>query len=325
MMEHVAWQQIVGAHTVDWNVFNSEYCQWMFEDMASEYSNPEILKNILAKSSMIPMGTLDINSLRYRENDNEKPIIIYNHRLQQYKGYQKTMEIFQKLWDEGLRFEVVVTSSTAENTKRVLKLPFVRLELCATRADYLNVLKTGDLNVTNSSHETFCISAVESMAFGQPLIGPNGITFPQITGAKELGYPYLFDTEDQQVDMVRKMLTDVSERRKWGQRLSKYVRSRFNHIVWASQYADLIDELISNKRFTPSTPDDVLSFIRKKLDLNDGASVRDFWNAIGQVPVNGRRPFGSQSLPYVKLVRLVRHVGGSVRIDDGVQRVYANR
>ena len=322
MMEHVAISQCMGAYCSDWNVFNSDHCRDMFFETASEFLALDKIDSIKARSSMIPMGTLE-PSLRYVENDNEIPVIIYNHRLQTYKNYKETMEILQSLWDEGLRFKVVVTSSSSENSSRVMAYPFVEFKLCATREDYLKVLKTGDLNVTNSQHETFCMSAVESMACGQPLVAPNGVTFPQITGREENNYPFLFSSDEDQRFILRSLLTDRDQRRKWGRSLSEYVRREFTRHGWAERYAGLSEKLLSDVRYAPKTADDVLEDMGKRLKLNNGSELKDFWNECAQRKINGRIPWGSQSLSYTKLVRLVRLLGGSVKIVDGEARVFS--
>jgi glycosyltransferase involved in cell wall biosynthesis len=320
-MDHDAFAQLFGARFAEWNVFNSDHCWEMFRDISQMYLNDKTVNDIFEKSSMIPMGTLE-DSLRYRVNDNDVPIIIYNHRLQTYKNYKHTFELLNELYQEGYKFKVYVTSSSAENTVKILSYPFVELKLCATREDYLSVLSTGDLNVTNSQHETFCMSAVESMALGQCLIAPLGITFPQITGKGMNAYPYLFTSDSEQLAFLRKLLTDKDERQKWGQVLSEFVRKNFSRLAWADSYAALIEDKLSDKKYVPGTKDDVLEDMKMRLEANDGCEIKEFWNIVAQRKINGRIPWGSQSLSYTKLGRLVRLLGGSVRIDRGKCRVY---
>jgi hypothetical protein len=324
MMEHVALSQCMGAYCSDYNVFDSDHCETMFFETAGEFLNAEKLESIRRRSEVIPLGTLE-SSLRYVERPRtETPVIIYNHRLQTYKNYKTTMEVLQSLWNEGLRFRCIVTSSSSENSSRVMSYPFVEFKLCATREDYLKVLREGDLNVTNSQHETFCMSAVESMACGQCLIAPQGVTFPQITGQSENGYPYLFRDEQDQRSFIRKLVQEKEERTHWGSILSRHVISSYNRTRWADSYATLVDGLLSDPKYVPNTKEDVLEDMRKRLRLNNGIELKDFWNECAQRKINGRIPWGSQSLSYTKLVRLIRRLGGSVRIEDGECRVYSS-
>jgi glycosyltransferase involved in cell wall biosynthesis len=323
MMEHVALSQCMGAYCSDYNVFDSDHCETMFFETAGEFLNAEKLESIRKRSEVIPLGTLE-SSLRYVERPRvEQPTIIYNHRLQTYKNYKDTLEILQKLWNEGLRFRVIVTSSSSENSSRVMHYPFVEFKLCATREDYLKVLRQGDLNVTNSQHETFCMSAVESMACGQCLIAPDAVTFPQITNKKENGYPYLFSDEADQMRILRKLIGSYEERTHWGRVLSRHVRQSYNRTKWADSYSSLVERLLSDGKYVPNTAEDVLEDMGKRLRLNNGIELKDFWNECAQRKINGRIPWGSQSLSYTKLVRLIRLLGGSVRIEDGECRVYS--
>jgi glycosyltransferase involved in cell wall biosynthesis len=323
MMEHVALSQIMGAYCSDWNVFNSQHCREMFFETAGEYFCDSKIQEIEKKSSNIPMGTLE-PVLRYTEASNEIPIIIYNHRLQIYKNYKTTFKIFDEIYQSGLKFKVIVTSSSPDNSSKIMKYPFVEFRLCATREEYLKVLRTGDLNVTNSQHETFCMSAVESMACGQCLIAPDSVTFPEITGQSETKYPYLFSSEAEQKELLVKLLKSKRLRKQWGRVLSEYVIREFGRSTWASRYASLTEDLLSDPKYVPNTAEDVVEDMKARLKLNNNSVLRDFWNECAQRRVNGRIPWGSQSLSYTKLVRLVRLMGGSVKIIKGEARVFSS-
>jgi len=318
-MEHIAFAQCMGAAMSDWNIFPSEYARWMFDDMSKDFLNDQTRSGILDLSSIIPIGVLE-GSLSYRNNENPVPIIIYNHRLQNYKNYMDTFRILGELYAAGLKFKLVVTAGAPDMTSRVHELPFAELRMCATRDEYLKAISIGDLNVTNSQHETFCISAIESMALGQPLIAPDGITFPQITLRPQTGYPYLFKNEEEQKAMIIKLVNDKDERLKWGRTMSEAVKREFNNIVWAHRIAELMEANFDKVVLNPK--EENIAWIEQNLRLNAGAGIREFWNLVACHEVNGKYPWGTQSLPMPKLVRLIRHLGGSTRIEGGIQRVY---
>lgn len=316
---HVAFAQLSGAIFADHNVFNSDYCRWMLFDNAKRWLNQETMEIIAAKSSQIPYGTLEPELLPV-ETDNPVPVIAYNHRLQAYKNFQRTFELLDELYQEGLRFRVRYMNNTTEMTTQIAKYPFVEIKLCANRRDYLAALRGCDLNVTNSQHETFCIAAIESMALGQPLIAPNGITFPEITGRETTRYPYLFTSPEEQKAMVRHLLTHEADRRRWGLVMSEWVRSHYQSPLWAERYAALFEQY---NDIQLGVADDAKEMVAEKLRRNSGMAVAELFLVIQATRVNGRQPFGNQSLPLTKLVRLVRDLGGSVQMKEGVQRAYA--
>lgn len=318
---NVAMCQCMGASLADWNVFNSDHCQRMFEETASLWFKPEIIADVTARSTRINYGTLEPSLVPLERPGNDVPIIAYNHRLQAYKQWAKTFEVLGELWNEGLRFKVRYLNNTAENTTRILSYPFVEMRLCANRSQYLDQLRQCDLNVTNSLHETFCIAAIESMALGQPLIAPDGVTFPEITGRKELDYPYLFDDRNQQKAMIRRLLTDADERKQWGTRLSEFVRREFNSTLWAQRYAELFESLVGSVPLNPAA--DSLEFVRQTIDRISGSTFKEYMNAVKHKPVGDRIPFSSQSFPSGKALRLARQLGATVVMEKGEQRIYA--
>lgn len=316
---HVAMAQIQGAYLSDWNVFNSDWCASMLRDNVRKWYSTEVEQRIFANSSRIDYGTLE-TSLTPIETGNDLPVIAYNHRLQAYKNWDTTFEVLQELWNEGERFLVRFMNNTSENTSRIAKYPFVEINLCATRRDYLRVLRTCDLNVSNSQHETFCIAAIESMALGQPLVAPDGITFPEITGRKTTNYPYLFNSIAEQKSMIRQLLRDADERRRWGKVLSEHVRSSYNQVYWAEQYAALFERL-TDVVYAP--PDDTMRMFTDAVLRSSGKTTREVYQAINNSKTpDGRQPFSNQSLPFTKLIRMVRQIGGRVEMKNGKQVIY---
>lgn len=318
-LEAVAFQQIGGALFSDWNVFDSEWCRQMFVETAQNWMLPSAINTVLGRSTLIPYGTLDPAWVP-GPRENAIPVIAYNHRLQGYKNWRDTFDILQEIYDEGIQFRVKFLNNTADNTSHIAKLPFVDIALSQTHAEYIEKLKGCDLNVSNSSHETFCISAVESMALGQPFIGPDAMTFPEITGKKSNGYPYLFHNREEQKAMLRQLLTDRAKRIEWGNKVSEHVRANYVRPIWAERYARLFEERTGLLKL--GTPPDVLEFAREKLLKAGRMEIRDYYNLIRDTKINGRIPISNQSFPIVKIARLVKHIGGTVRIINGQQYVW---
>ncbi len=209
-------------------------------------------------------------------------------------------------------------NNTTEKTAQIAHYPFVEVHMCATRDEYLRVLRACDLNVTNSVHETFCISAIESMALGQPLVAPNGVTFPQITG----GSPYLFSSEGEQKEILRKLLTNRELREDVGRRLSEHVRASYNNTLWAERYAELFEEL--TEKVIPGTKGETLERVADCLKENSGKTTRQVYNAVQKIRnEDGSQPLPNQSCSMTRLVRLARKVGGRVVMEKGEQRIYA--
>lgn len=317
--DHVAWAQIGGGVLSDWNIFHTAHCRAMWAETAAKWLTPQTIEQVLARSSHIPIGVLE-PTLAPRPRMNDVPIIIYNHRLQHYKNYRDTFELLDELHREGVPFKVWFTNSTPDKIGVITGYPFVEIKLCATRDVYLKTIAQGDLNVTNSSHETFCIAAAESMALGQPIVAPAGVTFPEITGQAENGYPYLFRSRDEQKAMLRKLLAEPAERLRWGATLSAYVKKEYNAQLWAERHAALWEKLQPQAGTIRDPRSEQM--IAEQLRIYSGSTLRELYTAVTSQKIDGHKPFGSNSLPLVKLARIVRTLGGRVKMENGAQRVY---
>lgn len=319
--EHVLWLQLMGSICADANVFNSDHMRDMLIEEARDRLSPAMLARIESTAHRIDLGTIE-NEWKEVDHQTDLPVIAYNHRLQGYKRWRVTFDVLNDLWQEGLRFRVRYTSSTIDNVGAIRSLPFVEVRLCATRAEYLDALSGCHLNVTNSVHETFCISAVESMAQGQPLVAPDSVTFPQITGAASgNGYPYLFASRDEQKAHLRRLITDPTERARAGALVRKHTLASYTQRLWVERYCDLFGQLVEahainvDERLVAEAG----AILRKQ--GAKGATVREFYNKLQRVRINGKGPVGDQSFPLAKVIRLARLAGGKVCMRAGEQRI----
>jgi len=319
-MANVWWTQLNGTILADWNVYNSDYTRTLVLDNCREALHPDLVQKIEQSGSRIYLGTLE-QSLEYHETGNEVPVIAYNHRLQGYKRWRDTMQVLDELYQEGVKFKLRYMNTNRENTAYLAQYPWAEICLVRTRDEYLEALRGCDLNVTHSMYETFCISAVESMALGQPLVAPNDCTFPEITGRATTNYPYLFDDASECKAMLRRLLTVERERKHWGRVVSDYVRSTFNSRLWAEQYSELFERLDAERVWTPK--DGNKEAFAECLIAHHGQPFTEFYKALMKLKVNGKGPFGAQSCPMSRASRMVRRFGGSIRVRGGRQFVYA--
>jgi glycosyltransferase involved in cell wall biosynthesis len=322
-MENIAAAQVLGALQADSNVFNSDHCQSMFRETAAHFLNEARLADIEATSTRIDYGTLEAGLVPDpKRTPNDVPVFAYNHRLMAYKRFQETFAVLDELHREGLQFRVRYMNNTRDGFAKIAHHPFVELRLCPDRESYLEALRSCDLNVTNSVHETFCIAAIESMALGQPLIAPMGITFPQITGATTGNrYPFLFKSTAEQKQHLRRLITDPELRASWGGVVSKHVRESYNAELWAQRYAELFERL--DAPLTINAPEDTTEAGRALLRASSGMPFHEFRKRLYAIRIGGRQPFSNQSWPMSKIQRFVRQLGGRVAFSRKEQVVHA--
>ena len=231
------WLQLGGSIASDRLVYASQHCYDMAQDSFSRYVTPEVMESLNRRSQVLLFGLLSGDEPRSpRASGKKLPVMLYNHRFELYKQPHKTWEVYKTLRQQGYQFDIWVTQALGQKTK---EYPAEHLIHAPERDDYLRqIASVCAINTINSTHETYCISAVDSMAVGHLVVLPNAITFPELVPQD---YPYLFSDEEQQTKMLAYILsTWPREYNKWGPVLSEYVRTKFSLKCYVEQYAPVL-------------------------------------------------------------------------------------
>ena len=197
---HIRFAQLVGSLGADINYFHTQYCYKMLEEEAEDMFLPKVIDKIKEKS-IVSLGGY-ANHIPSTDKY-EKFTFIYNHRLDGYKNWKITFNQFDKLWDKGLKFQVILTAGDKDNINTIVKKPYAIVKSFTKHEDYIRELSKCHANTINSRHETYCISIAESIMNDQVVILPNRLTFPELTGKD---YKYLFEDEDEQFDMLFRII-----------------------------------------------------------------------------------------------------------------------
>lgn len=308
--EHVILAQLAGALCVPTNVVNSEHCTSMLMDNAREYLSVAQATRLERSLQKISYGTLTDADLALQQPRHDVFTFAFNHRLQDYKQWRKTFQMFDLLWAAKRgKFAVQLHSSIAsDHIGDVASRPYVRVVHAPTREDYMRSLSKCHANVTNSLHETFGVAAIESMAFGQALVAPSGVTFPEITGrAAGNGYGLLFQNEDQQYATMTALVDYPEMWQKHGAIAQKHVLAHYT--------ADETSRNVS-ALFAALSHKDVLSGLKRRREWEALIGSRPRWSidelrmkAYGSANDAGGNLAADQSFPVIKIKRLANEMG----------------
>lgn len=228
------WQQMGGTIAADAVVLNSRHTARMMTESFSEYLTAEQMQAIGDKSIVLPFGLVD-GRFDVPIRPHPRPVFVYNHRFEQYKNPVMTGEVLTSLRASGCDFEVWVSQATDQRWKQ---FPVDRVVGHPDQHRYIENIAVPAVNTLNSQHETFCISAQDSIALGHLLVAPDGVTFPELVPE---GYPFLFRDESEQ----RAMLAGILDRwpadwQEWSPRLRAFARERFGFERYIGAYSTLL-------------------------------------------------------------------------------------
>ncbi len=303
--------QQTACFLVDMNIFNSHYCYKMMVENMKKYLNDETIAKM--KYKIIHFALLDPDYYpKPQPADLKKIKIIYNHRLSDYKNYQITFKLLNELWKKYQNFEVFVTNPNAENFSKISHYPFVRGISCANHKDYLEILKTCHLNITNSQHETFCISALESLAMGQILVAPNGITFPELTYPN---YPFLFNSLAEQREILEKIFSNPKIIEQYREEIYKKTWEKFYYEIMVQEYYNLFTQLEKEYR---------LGNFKKSVFkvLNYIKTLKGFKSLKELSTIFKRFNLGQQAFPLIKIKKLLNSLGYKDYFHNSVQGIF---
>jgi glycosyltransferase involved in cell wall biosynthesis len=294
------WLQIGGSIASDRLVYASQHCYDMAQDSFGQYVTSEVLEDLNRRSKVLLFGLLSGDeTCAPKASVRHSPVMLYNHRFELYKQPKKTWEAFAALRSQGYKFDIWVTQALGQKTK---DYPADKLIHAPDRADYLeHIASAAAINTINSTHETYCISVVDSMAVGHIVVLPDSVTFPELVPPD---YPYLFKDEKQQVEMLGHILsTWPHEYNKWSKVLSSHARKRFNVVDYVKQYAPVLHAAenehrqAQKKSSTQKTLDDIFGHLKVgyPYSLWGPGGLTALFNQVGHL--------GPQAFPVARIVR----------------------
>lgn len=249
------WQQVGGTIAADRVVLNSRHTRAMMLESFDRFLNADQMRAIGDKSVVLPFGLVDARLSEVAIGPDQGPVFVYNHRFESYKRPKVTGALFSKMRRDGVKFEVWATQYVDQH---IGEFPVDRLVGDPDYDRYIANIAVPAINTTNSVHETFCISALDSVALGHLLVAPRAVTFPELVPPD---YPYLFRNEVEQESMLRTIIADWPRAwAEWCPKLRAFARDTFGLDPYADAYATI---LAGDSRLDEVTPK---AHVKAKLD-----------------------------------------------------------
>lgn len=306
---NILYSQLISSQIVDINVFNSDYTKKLILDNVGEYWGDKFsMKDIIIKMGVLPKTLFEGHKVA---DKNEQFTIHYNHRLQDFKKWKTTFELLGELYKEGYDFKVVVTGEGKQASLN--KYPFVEIkDNLFSYESYIEELSRGHLNTTNTTIETFCISAIESMGAGEILVAPNGLTFPELVPE---GYPFLYNSIAEQKALIKMFMDKWKTDKKDYLRMGSELKERTLDVFSIDGYVRRYIELFESYKFTmvESLKPQNRQHIIKTLKAN-GVKFEKLKD-IERMLLNDH--FGKQAFPLIKIKRILNDMGYKDVILDG--------
>ncbi len=243
---HFALTNFTTALASDKILFNSQYnletfltgCRDLVRkapDMKGNYG----LESLRRKATVLPPG-IDfslIDKTPDRTEENQHPVIVWNHRWEHDKNPEQFFEVLFDLDRRGLDFGLIVLGQSFQSQPEIFKRARKRLAhrlihfgFVKSREEYGKWLKQGDVVVSTATHEFFGMAVLEAVRAGcRPLL-PNRLSYPEI-----FSEDFLYDDRT-----FRDRLEETLDRKRLSKPRSEELTARFSWESLGDKYATLL-------------------------------------------------------------------------------------
>ncbi len=287
---HILYDQIIGSLGADLNYFHTQHCYNMLIEEAKDILLPDQVKKIEDKSIVKLGGYINKIKSKYKY---ETYTFIYNHRLDGYKNWKDTFEVFDLLYNAGYKFKVIITAGDKGNLGSVNK-EYVEIKSFSLHSDYINELSKCHCNVINSRHETYCISIAESILNDQVIVAPNKVTFPELV---DQDYPHLFESKEEQYKILENLI--VNNIREYNYKESNKLTIDQHSKNFDKIITDLFEKDLYESYFDRIKKESTKKEIKNYLQTRNEIDLTDFKNFIFKLG------YASQSFPMSKIKKIL--------------------
>lgn len=217
---HYGFINYTSALVADQIYFNSHYHLQSFNDALlpflsqfPDYQNKETTQEILAKSSVLPLG------FDFTNQDNNVPAqtkqgktILWNHRWEYDKNPELFFNILFRLKDEGVPFQLIVAGESTTKQLPIFDLAKERLHkeivhfgYCENRQRYHELLASAHILPVTSKQDFFGMSVVEAIGAGVFPLLPNRLAYPEHIPAQYKSL-MLYEDIDELNDKLKSLL-----------------------------------------------------------------------------------------------------------------------
>ena len=194
---------------------------------------------------------------KYKKQNTDKKIIVFNHRPHTYKNYPWFLEQMDKLWEVRKDFEVWVPLADSTEDREYLTNDKY------DRQGYFSKLSSCYVGVcAKQKYSGWAVSATDGMSVGVPYLFSHDDYYHELAGDSGIYYPYdkIFHRK------LEELLDNKNLRDEWSQKaLNKFEQGKWENAI--IPFNKMIDDTIENLPMLKNDTDTykkVVDFIHRK-------------------------------------------------------------
>lgn len=221
-----------------------------FGKHAQKITKPlKIISNGINLSVFQP-GTMDKALYKKYNLPADKPLIMYIGRLDAEKHINVIIHAMKRITSKKPAHLLLIGYGLEESNLKQMVIDLgieqhVTFGGYVPEEDKIQLVKAGDLFMMASPAELQCISALEAMAGGMPVVGVNAGALPELCQDGRNGYLFELDDDKQAAEHALKILEDDKLRQKFSKQSIEIAESHnIDHAV--EQFLDVYSKAIAS-------------------------------------------------------------------------------
>jgi len=220
--------------------FNSQYHQQSFLNALPtflnqfpDYKNLDTIQSIQQKSKVLPIG-LNLKKMdafahfqNQRNEQNEYPLILWNHRWEYDKNPDEFFDILKQLKERGVKFKLVVLGKAYQKRPEIFnRVPEIfkdelqHIGYCESEEEYIKWLHLADILPVTTTQDFFGISVIEATYCNTIPLLPMRLAYPEHIPQSHHSTFFYEDTKDL-TNRLQRLIFNVKILRK--QKVSNFV------------------------------------------------------------------------------------------------------
>jgi glycosyltransferase involved in cell wall biosynthesis len=242
---------IIGTLEMEECGVNSVWLKELIIDRSKEYFSEEVANRL---EQIIQPHYLGIDEIYTHNRQTEKNSILFNHRPNNYTGWDWFIETLDELWKKRKDFHLYTTLTDANR-------PYSTEIKLNNRKEYLDFLRKMYIGVgCFEKYSAWSIATTDGLSQGVPYLLPNDLCYPEMLG----DYPLFYKGRED----FKSKLNNLLDRTEETEKAVNWLKPRFSDFLWESRVAHwfnewkVLNELPTVKRTEKYK--EIVKFIKRK-------------------------------------------------------------
>ena len=213
-------QNINGVLQMEELGVNSLWLKEYILNKCSEFYNDKTLQRLDKIIQPHYLGITDIDYSDTKHSKSEVKKIIFNHRHNNYTGYNWLVRCLDKLYEQRKDFRVYTTMGDMDRD-------YAERLKTKTKSEYLSELKDMYIGIGSfKKYSAWSLSVTDGLSRGIPYILPNDLVYAEMVGDR---YPLLYENDE---DNFLALLNNVLDKPQLRNSARDYIEPMMEQFLW---------------------------------------------------------------------------------------------